>query len=390
MARISAFIVCSVRGNHPSGLAVSNSNSIANSFVECADKILALLKSRSDIPPNLEPEVEEVIKRAFPLPPSSATASISATLDTRGSQLWNATTNLVRNAEEAQHGPASKGDGRSRFTAALRVFAYFLLDAAHSSLSRRKKDHDQRMRVFKVALKAARFCLDSGQDDFALRVLERSSDFVTHAEDETPIVELASNDASDAADCQLFTQQMVTEFYLLRMTHAWKAGRFDVADHFLSKINARSLTSSAALAEKAADLFHEAGKALANRNATEPAIQWYQRALDALDNCGVEYLSQDAPELRLAITGSMVEALIAVQAQDLRERASPLLDQLESAYGMSKRIAVSMLRFRISTAHEDVDAGELYSILRQMIRLAIMTDQSFRRSVLTYSDMYCG
>jgi tetratricopeptide (TPR) repeat protein len=92
---------------------------------------------------------------------------------------------------------------------------------------------------------------------------------------------------------------------LLQMTHAWKIGKFDAAEHHYNKIHVSQLSGSASLAEKAADLYYEAGKSLAQKNLHDTAIVWLERAISALDACESEDQSQDAGELRLAITSSL-------------------------------------------------------------------------------------
>lgn len=322
-------------------------------------------------------ELESVIKRSFPLPSSTALAGKSSAFDTLGSQLWNAATSVIRE-EEDQDGPRAKRNEIARLVVLLRTLAFLLVDAAHHTSSRRTGDRDQRVRTFKLANKACRFCLDHGELELALKVLERCSEYVSQAEEEVPIVQIADVNGGNQGDIQLILRRLVAGYYLLRMTHAWKSARFDVADHFFNKLGTRELTSSAPLAENAADLFHEAGKSLAGKQMSEPAIKWCERALSTLDACDVEDLSQDAPELRLAITATFVDMLLVDDSEGNSDRAEGAVDQLESAYGMSNRIAVSVMRFQILTARQPVDVGQLSTVLQHMMRLSVMTDKSFK------------
>ena len=258
------------------------------------------------------------------------------------------------------------------------MFSYLLVDAAHSTSTRRVRDQDQRLRTFKIALKACRFGLDAGENELALKVLERLSDYASSAEEDSPIVRISAKAHGEGSDHHNALKELVNEYYLLRMTHAWKTERFDLADHFYTKLNLRELATSALLVEKAADMFHEAAKALVTGKLWDLASKWCERAANALDSCEVEDLSHDAPELRLAVTATSIEALLAYGAAESREHASALVGQLEAAYGMGNRIAVTLMRFQILIAEQPMDLVQVDAVMTRMIRQAVMTDKAFK------------
>ena len=297
--------------------------------------------------------------------------------DSHGIQIWNAATNILRD-DARQSAPVSESRSTAHFVALLRTFAFLLLDAAHLTLARHMQDPDQQTRTFKIANKACRFCLDTGELDLALRVLERSSDYVGAAEEALPIVQITDEVDGRLVQHRSALRRLVSEYYLLRMTHAWKSDRFDMADHFFNKVGTRELVISSELAEKAADLFHEAGRFLAHKREPQSTIKWCERALAVLDAVGVENLSQDAPDLRLAVTSTLVEALLIIASAANCSRATILVDELESIYGMSNRMAVLIMRFRLLIARQPVDNGSLHEVLRHMIRRALMTDHNFK------------
>ena len=254
------------------------------------------------MPSNTEDELVAFIKCSFSLPSSTVLAGKLGILDSLGSELWNAATNVIRKDEDQQDAHTGRADN-TRLAVSLRVFAFFLIDTASHASSRRTKDQDQRIRNFKIALKACRFCLDKGELELALKVLERCSELISAAEEDSPIVRLSNQ--TDDSDYRDSMKVLVSEFYLLRMTHAWKSDRLDLAEHFFNKLPGPQLAKSASLAEKAADLFGEAGKSLFKKELVEPAIKWLERALTALDACELERLSQDAGELRLTVTATL-------------------------------------------------------------------------------------
>ncbi|KAK0871741.1 sporulation-specific protein 22 [Friedmanniomyces endolithicus] len=365
-------------------LAIHNN---VQQVLDCASKVNRRLRDRGSLSESLEAEVNDAVKRSLPLQPSTEVAGKSSALDALGSQIWNAATNILRNLENAEGNDRGKQRPQTRLLVLLRVFGFFLIDAAHHTSTRRTGDHDQRVRTFKIALKACRFSLDHGEFELALKVLERCSEYASTADEHFPIVRISDAVHSDDANHQLVLKQLVAEYYLLRLTYAWKTDRLDLADHFFTKLNLHELAGSVVLAEKAADLFHEAAKSVARKKLWDPAIKWCERAVSALDACEIEDLSHDAPELRLGITATWIEALLTGGTGDFRRRALNLIEQLETAYGMSNRVAVSLMRFQILTASKPVDLAQVDAVIAQMTRQAVLTDKSFKTIMQTMNRL---
>ena len=242
------------------------------------------------------------MRRSFPLPASTALAGKLSAFDSTGCELWNAATNFIREDENQRHLRVPHKDS-TRIVVLLRVFAFQLVDTAHHSSSKRAKDPDQCIRNFKIALKACRSCLGNGELELALKVLERCSEYVTTAEEDSPLVPVS--DHKEDTDHRAALNGLALEYYFMRMTHAWKSDRIDLAEHFFNKVPATELASSANLSERAADLFCEAGKSFSLKKELELAINWLERALGALDACDLDRLSQDAGDLRLTITTTL-------------------------------------------------------------------------------------
>ncbi|KAK0875733.1 sporulation-specific protein 22 [Friedmanniomyces endolithicus] len=355
--------------------------------LDCASKINSRLRDRGSLSESLEAELNDAVKRSLPLPPSTELAGEISAFDALGSQIWNAATNILRDLENAAGDGSRKQRPQTRLLVLLRVFGFFLIDAAHPTSIRRTKDHDQRVRTFKIALKACRFSLDHGEFELALKVLERCSEYASTADESFPIVRISDAAQSDDVNQQLVLKQLVAEYYLLRLTYAWKTDCLDLADHFFAKLNLHELAGSVILAEKAADLFHEAAKSVARKKLWDPAIKWCERAVSALDECEIEDLSHDAPELRLAITATWIEALLTGGTGEIRQRALNLIEQLETAYGMSNRIVVSLMRFQILTASKPVDLAQVDAVVAQMTRQAVLTDKSFKTIMQTVNKL---
>lgn len=230
-------------------------------------------------------------------------AARASAFDAAGTELWNGTTNILRDAEEHQQDPRLRRDLPSHMTVLLRVFAFHMLDAAYRTSPKREKNTAQRTRSFKLALKSCRMCLEQNELELAIKILERCADHVEAIEGASPLVRLT--DASGNDKSQMRMKCLATEFYLLRIMHAWKSERLDLAAHFVKQLNSSNACGSGGLAEKAADLFYEIGNSRLKASDTALAIEWLERALTTLDACDVEQLSDDAADLRLSISAKL-------------------------------------------------------------------------------------
>lgn len=262
------------------------------------------MRERKTITADVLPNIEGLLKRTAALPSSSSVAAKAPELDLIGTGLWNGTTHLLRDAEEPEFEQHVRRDAPSRTTVLLRVLAFHLLDTAYHASQKRTKDAEQRMRNFKLALKTCRYCLENSELDLAMRILEICSAHVSTVEDASPLVRLTADGEDTSQTARL--KELAVEFYLLRIMHGWKSGRLDVATHFISKLGMESVRSTN-LPEKAADLFYEIGKSVLKQPDVIAATEWLERAWAMLGTCDVEYLSDDAADLRLSISAKLGE-----------------------------------------------------------------------------------
>ncbi|KAK3696049.1 sporulation-specific protein 22 [Vermiconidia calcicola] len=269
-----------------------------------AKKILGILNDRQQLPSSVEGELDHAIKRSLPLQVSASLAGQLSALDSVGCDLWNAATKILREEQHEQDIHTKRNDN-VRLMVLLRSFAFLLIDSAHRSTSKHSKDQDQRLRNFRVGLKSSRSCLDKDELELALKVLERCAEHVGNAEEASPLVRIATRDDNHSGSSEFDT--LTAEYYLLRMMHAWKSQRPDLAEHFFSKFSGCRAANSATLQEKAAQSCYEIGKALSKNKVTESTIKWLERALSALDSCDIEQIGAEAAELRLAISAKFGE-----------------------------------------------------------------------------------
>lgn len=191
-------------------------------------------------------------------------------------------------------------------TCTLRIFAFLLIDAAHFGLAKRSYDLVRVTRDVKIGLKACRYCLGQMELDLASKALERCANHTHDMESRSPSLRI--KDAEGQEMCrESEISSCVSQFHLLRMMHALKSDRLDLAEHFYNKYLASSGRAIATVTEICAQFCLDGGKALKKQGSIEMATKWLNRALIALNEVDIECLSQDAVELRIAISSCLGE-----------------------------------------------------------------------------------
>lgn len=144
--------------------------------------------------PTLSAELASHI-HTLPLTLPSAATSAQVELDAKGTELWNLSTRLKRRHDS----------GDTDTLCVLRVFAFLLLDTGQPT---DRAPFQSRVRLLKVALKAARFCLDGKQTELCVKVLGRAA----HYEEE-----LAKPDNQLSPEDVAIYARLRAEYFALRM-----------------------------------------------------------------------------------------------------------------------------------------------------------------------------
>lgn len=256
------------------------------------------------------------------------------------------------------------------------MLGFFLVDGAHTITSTDPRHQDERRRKFKIALKATRFCLDVNEHELAMKVLERCSEYAGSVDDDPPIVQMTGADRD--ADTQHSLKQFVIEYLLMRIMHAWKTSRLDLAEHFFGKLNHGRIAASGELSEKAADLMHRIGKSQSQIKQWGNAIVWCERAVALLDACDIELQSQDVPELRLELSDTLLGALLKRRGVDESARAVALVESLTTVHGLGHRLAVLLMQVQVMISISQPDISELEQVVSQIITTTHLTDKMFK------------
>lgn len=180
---------------------LATSNSRLTAFASKLEKRFSISRETT-----LQDELQAEI-RLLPLPPSSTVAARQIELDKLGTELWNLSTVLRR---EQQPNGMTKDETlqRSRALCLLRVFAFLLLDTACGQATKaRERKHC--IRLIKVALKAARVCIEHNELGAATKVLERAADYQDELSKES---DSTTDEKTNVTDC------LRIEYFAVRTT----------------------------------------------------------------------------------------------------------------------------------------------------------------------------
>lgn len=292
--------------------------------------------------------------RTLPLAPSTVNADRQEELDGLGTELWNISTRLRRDDTNYD----------KKLLCLLRVFAFLLLDSGQQSS---RSNTQNCVRLLKVALKAARFCLDQKQTELCLKVLERAAHF------EDDLAKLENQISPEDGRVHL---RLKAEYFILRTALAWRQSRLDIAEHMFSKCAISGNQLDPATVESISDLLYEIGKDLLNQKQYELAVKWLERSHDVLGEQELEKLSADAGELKLSILQSLIQALLKLQNCEAQQKALELVNLLETDY--SDKMVVSLLKLELLSSAKILDSDQYYSTLLRMIRSVVLTETNFK------------
>ena len=266
-----------------------------------------------------------------------------------------------------------------------------LVDFAYQSRPKRQKDQDKLIRSFKIGLKACQHCLDKSETNLVQAAIQRCEEYVAAATGDSPLVQITKK--TEDNDNRDTLKRLASEFGLLRITHAWRIERLDLAEHFYNDLSNHYLSEVPSLAENAADSLYQIGRSLLKRNLTEPAAGWLQRAVNALGTCDILQQSQEAFDLRLAISASLgeqcgmllinvsltdtVNCFVVIRSSDSLRQAQSLIRELDISHGSRNQMAVHLLQLRVVLAAEESNEEELSSVMSRIIRSVVVNEHTF-------------
>ncbi|KAK0663176.1 hypothetical protein DIS24_g1486 [Lasiodiplodia hormozganensis] len=338
---------------------------------------------------DIVPALSTHLTTTFPLAvPTAVVLAKRDTLDRLATEIWNAATRLGREREQHAEGPTTMD---KKVLCKVRAFAVLVLDAAAACDSPGKGKGkvgdgndgtlvDKGVRVLKVALKVVRSCVEVGmvEEGGLLRVLECAAGWEGRLEG---LVEGVKRDGdADVGMVDVDMMEVVgrlrAEYWILRMVHAWKQARLDLADHMFSKSGLEPNRLTADTGEMLTDTLFEIGRDLFKKGQYEDAAKWLDRAYNIIGEQNVEELDHDAVELRLAILNFLVRACLKVNTAESRDKACGIVDLLEFDHG--DKTVVHLLKLDVISADQELDVEQYYNVVVRMIRSIVLTDTNFK------------
>ncbi|KAI9770778.1 MAG: hypothetical protein M1840_003028 [Geoglossum simile] len=309
----------------------------------------------------------ELQKRVNEFPSNTPPATIAAEFDkleSRGLTLWNLATRLKR---------GDNSDGVGVMICWTRVFAFLLLDMEQQT-SRRSLETPNRhgkgtgsIRLMKISLKAAKYCIDQKQLDLSLKAFEKAARY----EDQ-----LANPDAQLTPENTGVHSSLSAEYYILRTAHSWLQGRLDLAEHMFSKALFSDKKLEPRIAEDIADTLYEIGNDLLKKKQYELSVRWLERSYGILAGQDLENLSENAGELRCSVLSCLVRALLELKTDTAKDRARDLVHIFENDYGA--KLVVLLLKLELILAGTEFDEYEYYRVMQMMVRVVALNDSSFK------------
>ena len=135
---------------------------------------------------------------------------------------------------------------------------------------------------------------------------------------------------------------------------------------------------TAEYAEKLADVLYEIGKSLSSQNDYVTAVKWLDRANEIINGPGLERLSQEGIELRLAILQALVTASLGTGVPEDFEKAKRLVDFIESENGNAFVVLLLKLELLQKTPAEMFDDETYADVLRHIIRNFASSESGFK------------
>lgn len=319
-------------------------------------------------------------------------------LDSTGTSLWNLCTRLKREEYD------DSASGIHKVLIYTRIFAFLIL--ALAQWGDRNAPNDV-IRLTKLAIKTGRSCI--GKLQISHQLCTHAYETNRHAEEDE--LEFALLALQKAADCNGLLQNMrenlaqddakvckrlEAEYFILRtvlvsdavlrynkgcpliLRQSWKEGRLDIAEHMYGKSESLRQQLDPSAAESLADTLFEVGKDLLDKNDFTMATKWLERAYEFLNSRELEQLSRDTIELRLAISQSLIHALLGLNTSEGLQKAENHVGYVESEIGDKFVVLLLRLEILLKSSNEVFDSDAYAGVLRRMIRNLDLSDSNFR------------
>ncbi|KAK6528388.1 hypothetical protein TWF281_009629 [Arthrobotrys megalospora] len=236
-----------------------------------------------------------------------------AGLDSRGTELWNMTTKLLRSEKQ------SDVENRN-IHLRLRHLAYLTLDCAQRTCGRTTQGS---LRLVKIAVKAGKTDLDHNNVSLAESVLSNAAKYIDDlSKNATP---LSADEEGERInlECEFLVQRIELSF-LQHNVNAAELMCNNAMERFSRDENAASRLRPR-IRESLGKVLYKIGKDMVKRANLTAGVEWLARALEVVDP---KYVGSErfAAELRFGIMQNLVQASLKTQTPIDLQRAKEVME----------------------------------------------------------------
>ncbi|PKS07050.1 hypothetical protein jhhlp_005647 [Lomentospora prolificans] len=290
-------------------------------------------------------------------------------LEEKGISLWNLCTRLRRNIDTDEDISADFTNMKKLLYLWCRVFSFFLIDIARRARGGEKRSSlvADLLYLLRLALKAARSCIEDGELELALGCLQKGVDYIK---------EVRGRTCPQEYDGEF--RGLEAEYFILRIWQSWKEDRLDVAEHMYRKAEDTLKSLDPRPAENLCAVLFEIGRASLEQKDFSLATKWLERAYGVINNQELEDLSRNGVELRLTIVQAFIQALVGTGNLEDMNKARDIVMYMESDIGDKPVVLLMRLELLMSTPDEEFDTLAYADILRRMVKGFTFTRPHFQ------------
>ncbi|OLL24800.1 Sporulation-specific protein 22 [Neolecta irregularis DAH-3] len=247
-----------------------------------------------------------------------------------GIKLWNLSVSLGRTTEDS--------DKKDVYTSLKTIGFYLLISGTN------KKDEKAVRRALMSSIKASRASLSQNRLGTCLRILEYAADYQTR---------LSQFTRESSKEAETDFASLTCQYFMERTRVACAQLNDSVADYMYSKATDRSIwiLVDSRTKEFAVEVLNTLGQSYLNGKSLDPAIRWYRRGFDIIQESSREASNLD---LQFSILHGLASAYIARRTEDDCEKIQVLIDIMLETY--PKRLNTHMTRLNFLEAMQNGDS----------------------------------
>ncbi|SPO03320.1 uncharacterized protein DNG_06002 [Cephalotrichum gorgonifer] len=298
----------------------------------------------------------------------------AADLDAGGTELWNLCTKLRR---ELGDGTDDEAGPRRKLLSRCRYFAFLLISIARrDSLGEGREGTRNVVSLVKIALKAARSCVEEGELGVSLDALQKAGDYIELLKGRKGCD--VDREGGGDGEVEDEVKRLEVDYFILRTVQAWKEDRLDVSEHMFRKAGDMLATLDSRAAENLADTFFDIGWDFLPKKEFQMAAKWLERAYEIIDGQDIEKLSRDGVELRLMILQAFIQALVGTKTQENLKKAEDCVAYVEAELGDKPVLLLLRLELLQNVPEEEFDPLAYENVLNRMVKSFNYTEEHFK------------